>query len=144
MSALPTEIDFDLSALIRAEINQSPSVDPGVIATAVLEQIPDAELRDVMWRLLRTEVRICLGQQRRSPRPLALVDDIDEDADDVFTSSAGEGKAPAVGRSWKVQAIGHAYRAVRSGELPAIRLGRRMLVKTAALRRMIDNESDAA
>jgi hypothetical protein len=28
MSALPTEIDFDLSALIRAEINQSPSVDP--------------------------------------------------------------------------------------------------------------------
>jgi hypothetical protein len=92
MSALPREIDFDLSALIRAEINQIPSVDPGVIATAVLEQIPDAELRDVMWRLLRTEVRIRLGQQRRSPRPLALVDDIDEDA--VFTSSAGEGKAP--------------------------------------------------
>jgi excisionase family DNA binding protein len=39
---------------------------------------------------------------------------------------------------------GHAYRAVKAGEIPAIRLGTRMLVKTAALRRMIDNGGSRA
>jgi excisionase family DNA binding protein len=39
---------------------------------------------------------------------------------------------------------GHAYRAVKAGEIPAITIGTRMLVKTAALRRMIDNGVDAA
>jgi excisionase family DNA binding protein len=39
---------------------------------------------------------------------------------------------------------GHAYRSVKAGEIPAIRLGTRMLVKTAALRRMLNNGADAA
>jgi excisionase family DNA binding protein len=39
---------------------------------------------------------------------------------------------------------GHAYRAVKAGEIPAITIGTRMLVKTAALRRMISNGADAA
>ena len=38
---------------------------------------------------------------------------------------------------------GHAYPAVKAGEIPAIRLGTRMLVKTAALRRMTSNGVDA-
>jgi excisionase family DNA binding protein len=39
---------------------------------------------------------------------------------------------------------GHAYRAVKAGEIPAIHIGTRMLVKTATLRRMISNGADAA
>ena len=35
---------------------------------------------------------------------------------------------------------GHAYRMVKDGELPAIQLGKRLLVKTAALRRMISDQ----
>jgi len=35
---------------------------------------------------------------------------------------------------------GHAYRSVKDGDIPAIRLGSRMLVRTAALRQMIGPE----
>ena len=39
-----------------------------------------------------------------------------------------------------------AYAAVQAGEIPVIRVGRRLLVPTAALRRMLrlDNSTDAA
>jgi excisionase family DNA binding protein len=35
---------------------------------------------------------------------------------------------------------GHAYQAVNAGELPVIKLGRRVLVKTASLRRMLADQ----
>jgi excisionase family DNA binding protein len=36
---------------------------------------------------------------------------------------------------------GHAYKAVKTGELPVIRLGRRVLVRTDTLRRMIADQT---
>lgn len=39
---------------------------------------------------------------------------------------------------------GAAYQAAHAGELPTIRLGRRMLVPTAALRRMLEGNSRPA
>ena len=39
---------------------------------------------------------------------------------------------------------GHAYNAVNAGELPVIHLGRRVLVKTSALRRMLADQVTAA
>jgi excisionase family DNA binding protein len=37
-----------------------------------------------------------------------------------------------------------AYEAARSGDLPTVRVGRRLLVPTAALRRMLQLDGDAA
>jgi excisionase family DNA binding protein len=36
---------------------------------------------------------------------------------------------------------GHAYQSVKTGELPVIHLGRRVLVKTSALRRMLADQT---
>ena len=46
----------------------------------------------------------------------------------------------------KVLHIGRtqAYRAVRSGELRSIRIGKRVLVPTSAIRQLLDGRTDAA
>lgn len=57
---------FDLDALVRRQVRASDTPDPRVIAAAVAESIPAAELRGVVARLLPDHVRVASGRVRQA------------------------------------------------------------------------------
>jgi hypothetical protein len=95
-----------------------PSADPQEVADAVLLRIPDEDLREVMRVVLRSYVRVRIGQQRIITRPAApAMNEFDEAVADglveVSSSSGGTGKAPGQGKSWKVPQLLTDYRTGR-------------------------------
>lgn len=55
---------IDLYGVVRQELAVNPSPDPGDIAAAVLDQIPDDQLRELAALLLRGFVRNMIGTER--------------------------------------------------------------------------------
>jgi hypothetical protein len=83
---------FDFHAIVTEEIEQHPSADPDDVADAVLRRIPANELRSVLNLVMRSFIRIRVGQ-RRARRAVVAPE-----------------KVSGVGRSWKVQGAADAWR----------------------------------
>jgi hypothetical protein len=65
-----TTAQFSLHDLIRLELDASTSPDPGVIAHAVVGQIPDEHLREALTQTLRATVREVIRSTRiENPPP---------------------------------------------------------------------------
>jgi len=81
-------VSFDLNETMRALYEGTKIADPGEFADALIDQIPDASMRDVLRISLRAHVRIWLGQQR-----MARIVDVEEAPAEQHLSATGTDNA---------------------------------------------------
>lgn len=92
--------EFNLRALVREVAAASKAADPGDLAEEVFPKIPRKEMASAVREMLRTYVRIVLGESR-SVGHLAQ----------EGVGSPGDDVSRTAGRSLKVAAIREAWRA---------------------------------